>query len=336
MRVEKILHTADLHLGAKNVKLPLIKQKQLLQEHIDSLSTLFQEDSDVMLVCGDLFHTNFVTQKIKKAFFKEVEKFGRPVLYINGNHDEKMEFEFAPSNFIVLDEKNNVFRTENVDFWSACEEYQNFDYSKKNVLLLHGEISNKSDYDFVDLKKYVTKPFDYIALGHEHSFWKGTFQKSLICYSGALFANGFDECGEKGFVLVDVKDEVKAEFKPLPQRQFKMVEFALTPGQANLSNELKKVIEENKNNLLRLVFIGYYAEGEKPDFASIIRGANAFYVEFVDKTKVEIDIERYKNEPLSFKAEFIRLVEEAELGEEEKNKILTIGIEALKGDDLSL
>ncbi len=336
MKVEKILHTADLHLGAKNVKLPLVKQKQLLQEHLDSLSTLFKEAPDVMLVCGDLFHTNFVTQKIKKAFFKEVEKFGKPVLFVNGNHDEKIEFDFAPNNFVVLDRQNRVFRTENVDFWSAGEDYQNFDYSKKNILLIHGEISNKSDFDYVDLQKFVTKPFDYIALGHEHTFWKGNFHKSVICYSGALFANGFDECGEKGFSVVDVKDGVKTDFKPLPQRQFKIIEFALTPKQKNLSSEIKKIVEENKNNLLRLVFTGYYAEGEKPDFAYIIRETNAFYVEFVDKTKVEIDIEKYKNEPLSFKAEFIRLVEESGLGEEEKNKILTIGIEALKGDDLSL
>ena len=62
-----------------------------------------------------------------------------------------------------------------------------------------------------------------------------------------------------------------------------------------------------------------------------------FYIEIVDKSKLKIDIEKYKNELLSFKAELINLVEnQEELDEQQKSLICQLAIEALKGDDLSI
>ncbi len=336
MIVRKILHTADLHLGAKNVRLPIKQQRQLSYEHLSALPVLFQTDCDVVLICGDLFHSNFVTQKIKRAFFKEVEKFARPVLYINGNHDDKINFDTLPNNFYILDETNNVFRTENVDFWAKSLDYQGFDYNKKNILLMHGEIFNKNDNDYIELDKYVSKPFDYIALGHEHSFWKGVYQKSKMCYSGCLFPNGFDECGEKGFVMVDCEDKINFNFQPLKQRQFKIFEITVPENTVDRVEKIGNIINKNTENLIRMVISGYYSEDENMHLSKEVGLFYAFYIEIVDKTKVKINIEKYKNEPLSFKAEFIKLVEQANLDEDVKNKILTIGIEALKGDDLSL
>ena len=60
MIVKTILHMADLHLGAKNLKLPSDKQKVLAQEHIQALAEVFSQPCDIVLVCGDLFHSNFV------------------------------------------------------------------------------------------------------------------------------------------------------------------------------------------------------------------------------------------------------------------------------------
>jgi len=61
-----------------------------------------------------------------------------------------------------------------------------------------------------------------------------------------------------------------------------------------------------------------------------------FYIEIENQTTLEIDFDKIKSEKLSFKYEFINLVENSELSEDEKNAVCRIGIEALKGEDLSI
>lgn len=337
MIINSILHMADLHLGTKNLRLPADKQKILTQENLDALADVFLQPCDIALICGDLFHSSVVSQKIMKNFFKQVERFAKPVLYICGNHDEKTNFSDTPTNFHVLNEQNNVFRTENIDFWCASSDYKNFDENKKNVLLLHGSISNKTDHDYLDLTKILTKKFDYVALGHEHNFWQGQTNSARLVYSGSLFSNGFDECGQKGYVLIDCKDFIP-NFHPLKQRLFKILNISVSDISDfyKLKIKFQEQLAYEKQNVVRVVFSGYYQEGQKLNFDMLKSNYDGFYLEIVDKTKMKIDIEKYKNEPLSFKAEFIKLVEEADLSEEDKNKILRVGIEALQGDDLSL
>ena len=336
MIINKIVHCADLHLGAKNIKLPLDKQKILSQEHLEGLKEIFLSQSDIVLICGDLFHSKTVTRKIMTFFFNLVKNYQKPVLYVSGNHDEKFDFSLVPSNFIVLNRQNAVFKTENVDFWCKEGDFSLIDKNKKNILLLHGEIKNKLDNDYVDINEFTNLPFDYIALGHEHSFSLKEFAGKVVVYSGAAFANGFDECGQKGFVSIDVTKDLDIKFLPILQREFKIMHFDISPFQ-NLNQiklRLMQIMSEEKNNLVRIIFEGYYEEGYKPDF-KIIDFSN-FYCEYIDNTKLKLDFQKYKNEQLSFKAEFIKLVEESNLDENMKNQILTLGLEALQGDELSI
>ena len=48
------------------------------------------------------------------------------------------------------------------------------------------------------------------------------------------------------------------------------------------------------------------------------------------------DFESYKSEVLSLKSEFINEVFASTLSDYEKEKVATIGLEALKGEDISL
>ena len=56
----------------------------------------------------------------------------------------------------------------------------------------------------------------------------------------------------------------------------------------------------------------------------------------MDKTKIVFDLEKYANEKLSLKAEFINTVMSSQLSEEEKQQICLTGIEVLKGEEVSL
>ncbi len=64
------------------------------------------------------------------------------------------------------------------------------------------------------------KYIDYLALGHIHSYKKERLDdRGVYCYSGCLEGRGFDECGEKGFVLLDITEgKIHTEFVPIAKR----------------------------------------------------------------------------------------------------------------------
>ena len=93
----------------------------------------------------------------------------------------------------------------------------------------------------------------------------------------------------------------------------------------------------SKNDLVRIELTGYFNQ-DSEKYLSLLKEKldDYFYVEIIDKSKIKIDLDSIKNEELSFKAEFLKLVNESEQDEMIKTKICMLGIEALKGDNLSL
>ena len=173
----KILHTADIHIGAKNSKLPSDKQMIIKNENLYQIERFFNvaksQGYDAILICGDLFHTKNLSNKIVTNFFDNVKNYSKPVIYIKGNHDEKFDYASLPENFIYLNENRPYFELQNVVFWATLNKdfiKEKFDKSKKNILLLHGNIENQNDNDYIDIKLYLEIPFDYIAMGHIHQF----------------------------------------------------------------------------------------------------------------------------------------------------------------------
>ncbi|MBE7073718.1 MAG: DNA repair exonuclease [Clostridiales bacterium] len=342
----RILHIADLHLGAKNSKLPKENQDLLKDEMLENCYKLFTEIGkiyDAIVICGDLFHSKNIAIKIINTFFACVKEFQKPVIYVAGNHDEKVEFLNQPENFIVLDQVSSIYETQDCVFYSA-EYTQDIDKTRNAVLLLHGNIENTQDGDFVDINPFLNKGFDYIALGHIHTVAKYKKGMNIFAYSGSLFSNGFDECGEKGYIDVEIKDKqlTKCEFKVLPQRSYVICEIDITNAKSNkeIILSIKDKItnmDSSSKDIVRVVLKGYYDETLNKSIP-LIKDAfdDFFYIEFIDNTKLKIDIDGLKKESLSLKNEFISLVENANLDEEYKRKIINLGIEALKGDDLSI
>lgn len=344
----KFFHVADIHLGAKNRALTPQKQELLKSERLEALRDFFvrakDENVDFVVIAGDLFHSKSPQAKLVKNFFDMVAQSGLCVVYIKGNHDEKWEGQ-VPQNFIILDENKPCISIGDVDIWSAIDDKiirSNIDKSRKNILVLHGNIENPSDNDYVDVKNYIDIPFDYVAMGHIHSFAPISLYGKSFVYSGSLFSNGFDECGEKGYVEVLIDKKTSFQFCPLNGRCFKICK--VDKGNAKTTREIIQKIEEaferdnvRKCDIVRVELYGYFEEDEDKNLTMINSAFfEQFYFEIIDKTKLKIDLEKLKAESLSFKAEFIKLVEESELSEEDKTAICLVGIEALKGEDLSL
>ena len=346
----KILHTADIHIGAKNSKLPSDKQMIIKNENLYQIERFFNvaksQGYDAILICGDLFHTKNLSNKIVTNFFDNVKNYSKPVIYIKGNHDEKFDYASLPENFIYLNENRPYFELQNVVFWATLDKdfiKEKFDKSKKNILLLHGNIENQNDNDYIDIKLYLEIPFDYIAMGHIHQFKVLNILSRPFVYSGSLLSNGFDECGEKGFVSLEIVDNVRFNFVAFAKRKYMICESDIT-DKNSMDLIISKVKEDiincgcKEDDLIRVVLKGYFEENTFKNISLLYENLRQyFYVEIIDNSKLKIDIDKYKNELLSFKAELINLVESQEdIDEQQKSLICQLAIEALKGDDLSI
>ncbi len=342
----KVLHTADIHLGVKINKLDKDKSALMKEEQIYNIKEFFKgaSDYDVVLICGDLFHSKNITAKIERAFFDGVRTFGKPVLYVEGNHDNKTPFqENLPENFIILDEENNVFSLNGVNFYTKSD-ITNINHDQSNILLLHGNIDNTGDNDYINIDKFLDLDFDYIALGHIHQYKRFNLGKTILAYPGSLFSNGFDECGQKGFISFDIEDkEIKDfQFVPFIGRKFIICNCDITGLYSNTEIINKISLELNnlsatKNDIIRVILNGKSSEDSEKSLLLIKDKFNSyFHFEIVDNSTFNIDFEKIKSEKLSFKYEFIKLVEESQLSDEQKKLICQLGIEALKGEDLSI
>ena len=342
----KILHIADLHLGAKNSKLPKEKQAVLSDEMFEKCHYFFNQiapEYDAVVICGDLFHAKNVSAKIEKHFFACVRAYAKPVVYISGNHDEKNEFIEECENFIFLNKQNpkvkicdTVFHCQNDEI--CLEENSN------NVLLLHGNIESSQDNDYVDISPYLAMNFDYIALGHTHQVKKFKKKNKIFAYCGSLFSNGFDETGDKGYIEVEIeRNEVKkCNFVPLKQRKYQIcnVDISACHSNRDIVNLIREELQRDKisqSDVIRVVLKGNHDELLVKSESIILQELeDLFYVEIQDQSKLKIDIDKLKTETLSLKNEFISLVESSLLSDSQKQKIIALGIEALKGDNLSI
>lgn len=341
----KIIHLADVHLGATCKKFALPLQKAQKFENGQRLKNAFdyanKVNAQAILISGDLFHSKNPPSSLVKFFLDIVENQSIPVFYVKGNHDEEFLFksENLPQNLHIFSHFS-TFDIENVTI-SGCasdDECKILDKNKFNILLMHGDIFSKGQ-DYIDITKLKNKNIDYLALGHLHTFSQNKLDgRGIAVYSGCLTGNGFDECGEKGFVELDTSGEVK--FIPLDGAKFVCQEVDIT-GFSSFDDLCKKIENSLKNidkeDYVRVVLTGFYQESQDK-FLSILCGKYQkiySYFELVDKSKMQIDLEKLAQETLSFKAEFLKLAQlENTLTDEEKTAICEIGINALRGDDV--
>ena len=90
-------------------------------------------------------------------------------------------------------------------------EFFNFNSNNFNIVVLHGQEANYSDKkdkaEIINLKELKNKNIDYLALGHIHKYkLEKLDNRGIYCYSGCLEGRGFDECGDKGFVLLEIEE----------------------------------------------------------------------------------------------------------------------------------
>jgi len=335
----KFLHTADLHLDSvMESKLPPEKAKERRSELLSAFSRMAERAEELgvraVIIAGDLFDRKNVGKRAKKYVLDTVASHsGIDFLVLEGNHDETVfDEESLPPNFKLFSDENPYFDYENIRI-SAYSDGTVFDPELVNIAVLHG--GDGTDFD---VRALGGKGIDYLALGHYHSYSSGRLDaRGVWCYPGCPEGRGFDECGEKGFVTVDIEDKtVTHSFVPFGKRRVIELDVDMSDGvtladQERILADALRSLE--RKDLVRVNIVGTFELGREKyyDHAAERFKDEFYYFELRDRSVLKIAAEDYVHD-VSLKGEFIRLVMEEVKDEAERSRIISYGIKALMGE----
>ena len=353
----KFIHCSDIHLDSRmEHNLPASQARERNAEICATFSRMasfaVEQGVTAVIIAGDLFDTEHVTDRTAGFVLDTVRNTpGVDYLYLRGNHDNsgfsRMEL---PENFKMFGSAWTSFRYENVtvsgmdpeDTWETCYEDLHLQPENVNIVTLHGQISTQPGRELIALPKLKRKFIDYLALGHIHGYQTGKLDdRGSWCYCGCLEGRGFDECGEKGFVLLDVEDrEVKTEFVPFSRRQ--TVEAQVDITDLTTVSQILQAMEHaareiNPENLVKFTLTGSYTletQKDLPFLQKMLEGKFYFH-KIKDESRLKIEKETYEHD-ISLKGAFIRLVMASDKPTEEKEQIICCGIRALSGEEVEL
>ncbi len=367
----RIIHCADLHLDSKmesnlSKEQASTRRDEILRTFSNMIEYAKENEVEVIIIAGDMFDTSQNTQiRIKRRVLEIIDN-AKDIdfIYLRGNHDnildkkvdffEKLEYEQKPENLKLFTNRWTSFSYGKVVIsgYEQGKGMQNNVYSELslkqeevNIVVLHGQDSKydkKDDAEIINLTMLQNKYIDYLALGHIHSYkYSKLDNRGSYCYSGCLEGRGFDECGDKGFVLLEIIDkEVEHTFIPFAKRKLHEV-FVKLSGNMNES-ELKEAIEENIQSipvidLVKIVLVGEIDEETDIDIRHLhsIFESRFYFLKIYNQTNLMIRYEDYAND-ISLKGEFIRLVEAQSLSEDEKKQIILTGLKALYGREIDV
>lgn len=359
----KLIHCADLHLDSKmETNLSKEKSRERKNEILITFERMVEyaklNEVRAIIIAGDMFDKSQITQKAKKIVKNAI--YSNPkidFIYLKGNHDEAGfldEEEAIPENLKLFNSsKWTTYEYEDVNItgieFGGLDNYDLYsslmlEKNKLNIVVMHGqevESNLKDKAEIISLKQLKNKNIDYLALGHVHTYKQEKLDnRGVYCYSGCLEGRGFDECGEKGFVLLNTSNgRIDAEFVPFASRTLYEVNVDLT-GVTETSEIEEKINEQTESipssSIVKIVLGGEAEIGEERDIDYFTKKfENRFYgLKIEDKPKRKIDYMKYQND-ISLKGEFIRLVlSQEDLSEEEKSKIISTGIKALSGEEI--
>lgn len=351
----KILHASDFHLDSPfrhlNAQQAMIRRRELRELPHALVQLAKEEQVDLILLPGDLFDGERVYPETIEALIGAFGGTEIPVVIAPGNHDcadghspyltakwpanvyiftqpTVQAFEFPKVNCVV---HGYGFTTPHrVDDpllgFSAPED------GRLHLLCGHGEVGLGGNYGPIPPMTLGRANVAYAALGHIHADsglqWEGN---TPWAYCGCPEGRGFDECGEKGALIVTIDDGgVSAQFRPLCRRQYRVE----TVDVARFDEVLPAV---PSGDLVRIILTG--ESDRAPDLAALTECAASrfFYVEMRDETTLPRDLwARAEEDNLTglFLREMRRRLDAAEAAER-ANVLLAVrfGLAALEGGE---
>ena len=366
----KLIHCADLHLDSNmNTYLSDAKAKERKNELLEAFGKMIQYalDNDVygIIIAGDLFDKKNISATARNAVMNAIlNNENLQFYYLRGNHDVTGfwgDLEELPDNlhifgtewtgYVLMESNERRVMLTGAEFDGQNTAKLHTELSLKaedyNIVVLHGQESenSKKGAEIINLRELKNRFIDYLALGHIHSYKEAELDaRGVYCYSGCLSGRGFDECGEHGFVLINIDDNdfsAIREFVTISGRNLYELEVDVTglKNSVEIAGRIKEIIENccySNESLVKIILTGDVdVECDiNMDYLNKKIEDEFYYTRIKDKTGIKIDFEAFVHDE-SLKGEFVRRVkEEYTLTEEEKAKVIRYGILALRGEEL--
>lgn len=339
----EILHTADIHLGAKFSGLGnkgASQREQLRTTFKNVIATAINERVNIVLVAGDLFDSNQQAQRNVDLVIEQFNLLGSnniPVCLVPGTHDSldsssiyrKVDFERKCPNLKIFAEENmsckeypgldlTIYGKPNLSnrsFMSPLKGIKRSTSSRFHVAMAHGSLfipEKTADDDHVfKLEEVQACGMHYLALGHWHRVYRCPSEPPAWYSGPPEWIPGQTEKG--GVLLVSLSDtgEVRVEPRMLGLRDYEDVEIDMSdirdPGKVK-----ERILQGASQNLVRKVTLKGLREAElmaNPEELEGDLGERFFHLSVMDRSHPKSG-EVAEDEERLIRNRFIKLMKE--------------------------
>lgn len=372
MQSVKILHCADLHIGALESFLgasALERRFETLLTFEKIINTAKDNGVNILLIAGDLFDSNDIepvfVDRVIEGFCSIPEI---KIVYSAGNHDPLNAMSpfydrRLPENLYILKTKDSVIefgelktRVYGKSFGEMYLKGEPLfsltppDDDFINIMNIHGELRSdlNSEYNSITSEFISKSKMDYIALGHIHRRTEiGKIGNTYCAYCGCPEGQGFDELDEKGVYLGEIsKGKCNLEFIKLCYRMH--IRETINISEYKIATEISQYIlsvlkdkygEDYGKNLYKIILTGEIDDNVQILTSEILSRllSELYFVKLSDNTEVKIDMQSLTNEKTLrgiFAKKMCEKIESAKTSEEkdELKYALSIGLKAFKGE----
>lgn len=349
----KFVHTADLHLDSPVVTLAeipnatnerRIEQRNVINEMVEYIK---QNSIPYFFISGDLYEQDYIrksTIEYVNNLFKTIPD--TKIFIVPGNHDPYINNSFYKnfkwnSNVHIFTDKLEKIEDDivNIYGYGFNDFYMENNYpqivvqnvEKINILLTHGNLDSGNDeqrpYNPLNSKALKESKFDYIALGHIHKKSYNDYDNQKIVYPGSPISLGFDELGDRGFIVGQIDENTKKlslEFVETTAKTFEETSLDITNCYST-EDVIQSInnMQLNFNKYYKLILNGKHNfEIDTKQILELISQKNIIKIK--DQSKTNYDIKEI-SEQISLKGMFatqiLNKIEQAE-NEETKEELL--------------
>ena len=297
----KLIHTADIHLGAvPDAGYPWAQERSeaIWETFARLIGRVRTEKADLLLISGDLFHAPPSRQQLERVngLFADIPD--TAVVLCAGNHDYLTRdslspvFDWSPNvtglwskelaSAAIPGKDTRVYGLSYHDYEAAADLYagaQPYGSEAFHILLMHAGDAKHSPFRREDLQ---AMRFDYIALGHIHK--PGYLIKNRAAYCGALCPIDRNDTGEHGFLKAELNtaQPARVAFVPFAPWRYETitVQTAETDTVGAAEEKIRRALQARAgNDSIRVILEGGFSRARELDVKRLWNAGHVLEIE---------------------------------------------------------